>query len=828
MPNTLSETYFEETIAEFLKQSPMYCQRSPKDFDIEGYIDRGMFTDFLKAQKNTWKRLPAKFPGKSEEEIINVILGEYKHYLDRTDNQGGHANSVLELLRNGLTVRGAKIKFMQQKPLSEDPNDEGYQLYLANRFAVVRQLRYSKDAADRGKEIDLAILCNGVPLLTCELKNEATGQTYADAIEQYKSDRNPANKLLQQFLVHFAMDNELVFMTTRLAGEATEFLPFNRETRNPPMEGTYPTAYMWRDIWQADTLMGIVGHFIKRYYDIDAKRYRVIFPRFHQLRCVENLVRECAEKGAGENYLVYHSAGSGKTKTMAWLAERLSELTKDGKSVYDVIVMVTDRIVLNGNMADEVNRFITTPGLVQDIRHGSKNLAAALNSGSRIIVSTVQKYAFALDALRRDKHRTYAIIIDEAHTAVGNEATKDLINALSTDEDLRNLPDFKPEECESEMEALMMYQQAFRHQQKHMSFFAFTATPKDKTLVLYGRDGRTAHDTYTMRQAIEEGFILDVLKNYVSYRTMYEYESNENTDENDTETYEKKKAMALIFEELSKEQYVMQRKTVMMVDHFAKHSINKINGRAKAMVVTDSRESAVRYKMLIDKYLKKKHLDEKVKTLVAFSGTVEYNGNSYTEASMNGANIKDDEIRRVFDKENYRLLIVANKFQTGFDQPLLHTMYVDKVISGIQCVQTLSRLNRCHAGKEDTLVIDFRNTADSVQKDFQRYYSTIMLTGEIDQQRVYQMKDEVDAFNVFSEEEVDEVCQFWVKKQLQAIPSIMVAIKDRAREMLSKEQMRLFRKAVDRYVRQYGFFAQVLEFTDPMLEKYEVFCRILV
>ena len=827
MPEALNETYFEKTIADYLAQSPLYVQRTPHDFDIENMIDRGMFSDFLKAQTVTWNKLTRVNAGKSEQQIVDLVVREYVKFLNRIDNHGNKINSVLEVLTKVFSVMGAKIKFLQPKPMTEDPQDENYRLYLANRFAVVRQFRYSLDPADSGNEIDLVILCNGVPVFTFELKNENTGQDFQDAITQYRTSRNPNNKLLQSFLVHFAMDTQLVFMTTKLKGEYTNFLPFNRGTRNEPIEGTYPTAYMWQDILQADNLIDIITNFIKRFWDDEDNAYKVIFPRFHQLRCVKMLRDECLKNGAGHDYLIEHSAGSGKTKTMTWLAEQLTNLTKDGKPIYDTVVMVTDRIVLNGNMADEVNALIKTPGLVKDIRRGSKNLATAIDEGYRIIVSTVQKYAYALNTLKRDKHRRYAIIVDEAHTAIGNEAAKALTKALSTDEDLQSLMDFHPEECDSELDALMVYQQAMRQKMQHLSYFAFTATPKDKTYALYGKNGKEAHDYYTMKQAIEEGFILDVLKYYISYKTMFQYEGNSELGIDEKDHYEKKKALALIYGELNKEQYIMLRKAVMIVDHFKTYTINKIGRKAKAMVVADSRESAVRYKLMIDKILEQQQLNDKIKTLVAFSDSIEYNGQTYTEASMNDEHVADDKIRKLFEKEEYRILIVANKFQTGFDQPLLHTMYVDKILAGIQSIQTLSRLNRCYPGKEDTLVIDFRNSADDVQRDFQRYYTITKLDGEVDLQRVYGLKDDVEKENLFTPQEVDAVCQHMVSGTLEAIPSIIIQVVDRAKEQLDEQKMDLFRKNVKRYVRQYGFLAQLMTFTDPELEKLDIFCRIL-
>ena len=815
----LNETLLEERISSVLANSDLYNQRSSQDFDIQNLCDRAMLERFVKAQPEVWTKLQRNAPGKEIDTVIDVY--------NKAINRG---TSIWDLLHKGLPVLGAKVKFVEFKPQIGGAASSAYRLYKENRFSVVRQMRYSTDFADRENELDLCILINGIPIITCELKNEATDQNFENGIAQYKKDRNPDNRMLQACLVHFVIDNNLVFMATCLKGEDTKFLPFNIGTTNPPVEGDYPTSYMWNDIFQADSLLDILQHFIKRIKNEEGA-YRVIFPRFHQLRAVKYLRVAAKEEGPGNNYLIQHSPGSGKTMTMAWLAHELSNLTNaDNTPVFDSIIMVTDRIVLNRNMAEAVVDFEMQPGTVKDIRRKSINLANAINDGYRIIISTVQKFAYALPNIKKQDNRHFAVIIDEAHTALGKESAKDIISALSSDEDLRQIDDFHPEEYDDQLDALMAYQQVMRKMMHHISYFAFTATPKDTTYALYGKrtgDGMEAHDLYSMKQAIEEGFILDVLENYISYHTMFEL-VEKNPDEDMKKKFEEKKSLKVIYDMLGADQYIMFRKASMIVDHFMEHTINKIEGQAKAMVVTSSRKAAADYKRIIDSLLEKAY-NGRAKALVAFSGEVEDSrGRKCTEANMNDGGVKDDDIRKKFEEPEYKILIVAEKFQTGFDQPLLHTMYVDKVLGGIQCIQTLSRINRCNPGKDDTLVIDFRNDAEIVQKSFQRYYKRTVLTGEVDQHRMYPIKNDIDQFKVFSIEEVDDV----VKKLLSpttavGVPSIIKRIVDDRVAPMKDEDKEIYRKLVNQYIRQYGFVAQVMKFIDPELEKYYVFLRVL-
>ena len=826
--NVVNEGVFQRKCSEFLESSPLYNRRKSDDFDIEALCDREMLRHFVEAQTDKWKKLVQRF--RSKDAAFEAVVKEFNKRID-------HGDRLITLLQKGLNIQGIKIKLVQFKPVNEDPDSEYYQLYLQNRFSVVEEMRYSNNPPDNLNRLDLCILINGIPIITCELKNEQTDQTYVRAIHQYQHDRSPKNRMLRTALVHFAVDNNYAFMTTSLRGEATRFLPFNIDSKNPVRYDDYATAYLWQEIWQADSLLNILQHFIKQYTETDknGKTSEVtVFPRFHQLRAIRFLTSDVKENGAGNNYLIEHAAGSGKTKSMAWLAHQLSNLVdSDNNPIFDSIIMVTDRIVLNANMADDVNNFETEVGTVSDIRRGSKNLAEAINEGRRIIVSTVQKFAYALDKLKRDEARKYAIIVDEAHTAIGNESAKDLVNALSTDEELRQYAErFGADDYESEMDAMLAFLQAMRQEMKHISYFAFTATPKDKTYALFGKKNAAgeweAHDYYSMKQAIEEKFILDVLQNYTTFDTMFEYVEKAGLPEDEkSKEYEERKSIKLILQALNKDPYNMEKKARVMLKHFFNGPINKIGGQAKAMIVSDSRISAVRYKQIVDKILAEEY-NNAFKTLVAFSGTVDLDGHSYTEDKLNGYGIKDNRIRDIFNEPEYRILIVADKFQTGFDQPLLHTMYVDKMLGGIQAIQTLSRLNRCAPMKEDTMVLDFRNKADDILASFQKYYKETKLMGEVDVQRLYTMVNEIEEYKVYNDaEEANIVSHLLDKKNVEAVPGLVRAIVDERVVPMSDEKKDAFRKLINRYIRSYGFMAQLMKFIDPDLERHYVFYKVL-
>ncbi len=829
MPNNpLNETYMEEHITQYLADSPLFVERKPTDFDIKNLVDWKMLTDFLKAQKESWRRAMRVY-NNNEKEAVEAVVKELNRKIERGE-------SYIKLLREGAKFNGITFKFVQFKP-DMNLHDDNQALYEENRFAVVRQMRYSLAEHDKGNELDLCILINGLPIISIELKNKGTDQTVKDAMDQYKNDRDRNNAFLRRCLVHFAMDDHTVMMTTKLNGEDTVFLPFNKETHNPVDESDpdYPTCYMWQDVLQADSLLNILQHFIKQFKNRPSAPLITIFPRYHQRRVVNNIIKQIRKDGVGRNFLIQHSPGSGKTKSMAWLAHQLSNLMNvDNTPVFDSIIMVTDRIVLDRNLADDVKAFEEKAGTVNDIRRGSKKLAKALEDGSRIIVSTVQKFSFAIEHISSLAGVNYAVIIDEAHTAMGKEAQKDVTTALTDNSHLQEMVEEYDPELETEVDEVMAKIQVSRKQMKHISYFAFTATPKDRTLRLFGdevNDGgqitRKAFDYYTMRQAIEEGFILNVLQNYTTFQSLFELQKGAQVTKEELEKlYDRKKALALAMQYVNEHKYVINYKADMMINWFLDRTAKKLEGRAKAMVVTSSRADAVKYKMAIDKLLKERYNDA-FKTLVAFSGTVELDGNKYTEESMNGFGLRDNAIKIQFEEPEYKMLIVAEKFQTGFDQPLLHTMFVDKLMGGIQCVQTLSRLNRCYPGKEDTLVIDFVNKHEDVLTAFKPYYEETYLEGDMQPQRLYDFKADIEDYKVFTLEQVERVAEIVASgENIEQLSPLMISLAENNVKALEKEEQERYRKLVNRYVRQYGFLAQLMNFVDPELEKFYIFCKL--
>lgn len=818
----LNETLFEKHMVEYLAGSRMYNQRTPKDFNIQKLVDSDMLLQFLREQPIWQKLINQGFA--DEQDALNIVIETINTKINRGE-------SLLSLLKNGFMLQGRRIRLAAFKP-EMTLDDDADHLYQKNIFSVVRQMKYSTLGFDKENELDLCILLNGLPIITLELKNEATGQTVVNAMHQYQTNRHPQNRMLRTCLVHFAMDNNRVMMTTKLASNNTQFLPFNKETVNPQVEGDYPTCYMWKEVLQADSLLNLIQHFIKRITPKKGEPF-YIFPRYHQLRCVRNIISDVREKGVGQTYLVQHSAGSGKTKSMSWLAFQLANLQNaDNTPVFDSVIMITDRIVLDRNIADEIKGMEEVAGTVKDIRKGSRNLAKALaEGGHRIIISTEQKFSFALPKLKEAAGSHFAVIIDEAHTAFGKQASHDVRQVLTDKSELRETVEefgIESREAENNMQDQMLAElQAARSiNSGHISYFAFTATPKSQTFALYGRNGK-AFDTYSMKQAIEEGFILDVLKNYTTFQTMFELVSKVDLPE-DAPEYEKQNALRLMMQYVNQHPYVINYKANMMVDYFMQHSAQKMKGQAKAIVVTSSRANAILFHQAITRRLKEKYNGE-VKALVAFSGEVEINGNKYTEEKINGFGIKDNGIAVEFKQPNQRFLVVADKFQTGFDQPLLHTMFVDRKLGGVQCIQTLSRLNRCHPDKQDTLIIDFVNKHEDIKAAFEDYYDATWLQGNYNPSNIYEYKNDIERRKLFTQSDVDKVVTLLLcgdEQQIVGIPSILGQLVNEYVKPLPEEEQELIRKEVNRYIRQYGLLAQLMKFLDPDLERFYMFCKL--
>ena len=765
------------------------------------------------------------------------------------------AHGALATLRHGFKCHGRTLRIAFFRP-AHGLNPELDARYAANRVGVTRQLRFSPRSE---QSLDVVLSVNGVPVVTVELKNPLTGQTVEDARRQYRRDRDPREPIFafkRRTLVHFAADTESVAMTTRLAGAATRFLPFDQGrgggAGNPPDPAGrgYRTAYLWEEVLARDSLLDLLARFLhlqtveKR--DDRGRRAPVetlIFPRHHQLQAVRLLAETARREGVGRNALVEHSAGSGKSNTIAWLAHRLASLHDAGdRRVFDTVVVVTDRVVLDQQLQDAIHQFEHKRGVVRKIDGGSRQLAEALEQAVPIVVTTLQKFPFVSRQLLRLAEergaegtgvlptRRCAVVVDEAHSSQGGEAATEL-KALLGGEALRaEAQRGAAEEGRGDLEELFVAL-AKRGRQANLSFFAFTATPKHRTLKVFGRGGRPAH-RYTMRQAIEEGFILDVLKHYTSYAAYYRLLKACADDPH----VERKKAARALARFLRLHPHNVAQKTEVMVEHFQAVTRHRIGGRAKAMVVTGSRLEAVRYKQSFDRYVRRKGYA--IRSLVAFSGAVEDDqlpGVTYTEEQMNDG-VREKELPERFAAPDHHVLLVAEKYQTGFDQPLLHTMYVDKRLAGIQAVQTLSRLNRVHPLKEDTFVLDFVNDREEIREAFKTYYEGAALGEEVDPVRMCVVKGELDASGVYLDEEVERFCAAYfkpVRRQSAADHRAMNAALDPAAARFAarldedEEAAEVWRGKAQAFRNLYAFLSQVIPYQDSDLERLYVYLRHL-
>jgi len=811
------EIHFEDTVFDLLKNSRLFTSRTSSNFDLNYILDFELLKEFIvSTQPATWSKLETQFPGNTME----AVAAEFSKLRDK--------RGILNVIREGFTLQGASIKLVAFKPAS-DLNPEHLKKYEANKFSVSRQVHYSKILPDNS--LDLVIAINGIPIVTLELKNEFTGQNVTHAVEQYSKRRDGKDAFLKNCIVHFAVDNNTALMTTKLENGNTRFLPFNRDTHNPIIPNKFASSYLWEEVLQSDSLLEMLNNYIFYEEDEKTKETTTIFPRYHQRDCVRELLSDVKKNGSGKNYLIQHSAGSGKSKTIAWLAHQLSNLFNDKhEPIFDSIIVITDRIILDKQLQKQIKQFEKIKGTVRTITKGSQQLIKALTDGDKIIISTLQKFGYIGEIAQLNGKR-FAIIVDEAHSSQSGENVKDLKVSLTTDEALKDIisqddENGEPKDTvEKELEKIM----ASRQQLPHLSFFAFTATPKPKTLELFGIPDATkvsgfrSFHEYTMRQAIDEGFILNVLENYITKSAYFELIENENAE--DDKSFEKLKAKRLLLNEVNKHPFAIASKSHIMLNHFMDKTIHKIGGRAKAMLVTSSRAHAVLYKKAFDKIIIE--LGFEIQTLVAFSGTVEILKDKYTENGMNGSKVKD--IAEEFKKPGYKILIVANKFQTGFDQPLLHTMYVDKALGGVATVQTLSRLNRTTKGKQDTFIIDFVNKQENIQKDFQDYYQSTILGQGTDKQKLYNLKYEIEKSDVFTQDEVTYFIEMFVRKKVKSevLSPFFKKIVDERYLPLTPEEKDKFRKTVNKYIRQYSFISQVITFIDTDLEKFYLFTKLL-
>lgn len=818
------ERLFETAVCGWLTSEGGYdackvgnAQGQPTDFDPVRGLDTAELFSFIGAtQGEAWAKLRDRLGGEAD--------AAQARFADRLASEIDKRGTV-DVLRSGVIEHGITIRLAFFRP-AHGLTPELVEKYRANRLTVTRQLPYE---ATSTKTLDLALFINGIPVATSELKNPLTGQSVEHARNQYRVDRDPANRTLaKRAVVHFAVDTESVMMTTRLSGKTTTFLPFNRGNNrgagNPANPDGHRSSYLWEQVWQRDAWLDLFARFIHVAKPSKGSKAPglVIFPRFHQWDAVLRMEQAAKVEGPGQKYLVQHSAGSGKSNTIAWLAHRLSNLHDDtDHKVFDKVVVITDRVVLDRQLQDTVYQFEHAHGVVERIEQHSQQLADALaGEQARIIITTLQKFPYVLDKIEGLPARSYAVIVDEAHSSQTGEAAKELKRVLGAP--VEDDGDVEPGSVEEALAEAV----AARGAQSNLSFFAFTATPKGKTLELFGRRNpeTNKHEPfhlYSMRQAIEEKFIVDVLANYTTYETYFRLEKAITDDPR----YDTRAARAAVAKFVTLHDSNLDQKASVVVEHFRRHAAEKIGGKAKAMVVCSSRQHAVRFCRALRTYVAEHGYDCGV--LVAFSGTVDDGGAPFTEAGMNG--FPDTQTAERFNTDEFRILVVAEKFQTGFDQPLLYAMYVDKALTGLAAVQTLSRLNRMHPDKDGTFVLDFRNDAEAIREAFEPYYGETVAP-PTDPNLLYDTRHAIDEFGILRSDEVTKVVGLILNVSGPAdhgrIHAALAPAIDRF-NALDEEELDRFRDALTRFVRIYSFLAQIVTFTDVDLERDYVFCRAL-
>jgi type I restriction enzyme, R subunit len=866
VPQT-DEYAFESHVEEVLLQNSGWTKGIVSEWNVERALFPARVISFLhKTQATLWAQMQALHGVGLETLVIDALAKE----LD--------VKGALHVLRHGFKFYGKTFRLGYFKP-AHGLNPDIQQLYCENQLTVTRQVPCHPTNHDT---VDLVFALNGLPVATCELKNPGTHQTWRHAVAQYVKDRDPRAPLFQfkrRALVHFAADPDEVHMTTRLRGEATYFLPFNRGSRpgevqcgagNPQHPSGYRTGYFWEDVLQRDSILDILGNFMfveKSETKVDdghggqrrVANESMVFPRYHQLDSVRKIVHHARQEGAGHNYLVQHSAGSGKTNSISWLSHRLSSLHDDAdRKIFDCVVVITDRRVLDQQLQDAIYQIEHAQGVVKAIDQDSRQLADALIDGTQIVVTTLQKFPFVLRGLlhaagaehhslatEEEKRqarawqaaiaaRRYAVIVDEAHSSQTGETARELKTILSTGA-------AESEEGEADWEDRLNQIMQSRGRQPNLSFFAFTATPKGKTLELFGCPGASGlpepFHLYSMRQAIEEGFILDVLTNYTTYSTFYRLLKVVEDDP----TFPKKKSARALAKFMSLHPHNIEQKTEVVVEHFRRTVKHRLGGRAKAMVVTPSRLHAVRYMLAFKRYIAENGYTD-IRPLVAFSGAVSdpETGIDYTEPGMNvdvvtGKPISESQLPSRFDSPDYQVLLVANKYQTGYDQPLLHTMYVDKRLDGVQAVQTLSRLNRMVPGKDAPFVLDFVNEAEDIQRAFKPYYDATALEESSDPSKLELLKHELDQYQVYHWTDVQAFARVFYKPPERQSPAdhaemqrwVQPAV-DRFTQIEADEQRSGFRDKLNGYVRVYAFLSQIIPYADAELEMLYSYARSLL
>ena len=796
-----------------------YVEGNPEDYDREHAVDLAQLLDFLRdTQPAVIEKFALENDGHQRQKFLHRLQGEVAR------------RGIVDVLRKGIKHGPASVDLFYGTPSSG--NETAKELYEANIFSVTRQLRYSKD--ETRLALDLCLFVNGLPVCTFELKNSLTKQTVGDAVEQYKHDRDPRELLFQfgRCLVHFAVDDQEVRFCTKLDGRKSWFLPFNKGHEdgggNPPNPNGLKTAYLWREVLTRESLTNIIENYAQIVEEKDKRTGRKkriqIFPRYHQLDVVRKLLKDVARNGAGNRYLIQHSAGSGKSLSIAWTAHQLVGLKPEdnpsGSDVFDSVIVVTDRRVLDKQIRNTIKQFAHVGSVVGAVTGSSQQLRHFIEQGKKIIISTIQKFPYILDEIGNEhRDHRFAILIDEAHSSQGGKTTAAMSEALSKaggdPEDTIN------EALEKRMRARRLVDNA--------SYFAFTATPKNKTLELFGMPeaqpgGTVKHrpfHSYSMKQAIEEDFIKDVLQNYTPVASYYRLEK---AVEEDPE-YDTKKAQKKLRRYVEGHEHAIRQKAEIMVDHFHDQVVakRKVGGAARAMVVTGSIKQAITYYRVIQSYLKERK--SPYRAIVAFSDT-EIDGEKTTEGQVNG--FPSSQIEERFKEDPYRFLVVADKFQTGYDEPLLHTMYVDKNLSGVRAVQTLSRLNRSHPAKRDTFVLDFSNDVDTIRSSFEPYYRATILADQTDPNKLHDLKSDLDARQVYTPSEVEQLTKRYLSgAERDTLDAILDDCTPRYNALDEDGQVE-FKSKARAFVRTYEFLASILPYSNATWERLSIFLRFLI
>ena len=817
--NVHREIVLEQRMVDCLVGAHHYVERMPEDYDRSLAIDRELVLQFIReTQFDEWAKLEAQYSSAAEAEFFKQL------------EKGLKTRSTLDVLRQGIKlIPGIKFSLCFFEPAS-GLNVELVRLFEANILSAIRQVRFSQKNENA---IDVVLFINGLPVVTAELKNLLTGSTFKHAEKQYRYDRSPAGEPLLTFkrgaLVHFAMDEDNVSMATRLQNGKTQFLPFNRGrdggAGNSDIEGEFRVAYLYADqpgskaVFSREVLLDVIGRFVHLHRQETPTaagtpeiRETLIFPRFHQLDSVRRMITHASSFGPGRNYLIQHSAGSGNSNTIGWTAHQAINLHDVAdQPIFDSAIIVTDRVVLDRQLQSTVSQFEQTTGVVKKIDGTSRQLKEAINAGARIIVTTIQK--FSTDHLKEisgQGTRKFAVIVDEAHGSQSGKSAQAMTDALTRD--LTTSDDIE--------DMIAEYQKA-RGPQPNISFFAFTATPRNVTLERFGIKGPDGlphpFHLYSMRQAIEEQFILDVLQNYMTYKAYYQLEK---TIEDDPEL-NGRSGQRRVARFASLHPTAIGQKVEVMVEHFRRHVLTELDGHAKAMIVTGSREHALRYYFGVRDYIKTNGYKD-VKALVAFSGDLELDGEMYSEAAVNG--FSETELPKKFDTDAYQVLIVAEKYQTGFDQPKLCAMYVDRKLAGLQAVQTLSRLNRTYPGKERTFVLDFQNTIEDMQNAFRPFFEVTALEANSDPNQIYELEARLKTFGILDPGEIDRFAEIFYKGALDThdrarLEGLVRQAVGRFEQEDDEGRQEEFRQLVKSYMRFYTFVAQVIRLSDTGLEK---------